>query len=237
MEINGQPAWKVAGVEPASGYLGFQSEVDKGGQFEFRDIRVTELGYASLFNGSDLEGWEGGGSDAAACWKAEDGLLVCTGEEGPWLRSRKQYRDFNLRLEYKLKPGGNSGVYAHVPLTGGHRGRELDGGPSGIEVQLLDDASDRYKDLAPYQYAGSVYAIAPAREHVGRPAGKWNSLEINCQGADYRVTQNGTPIVDAKAAEFSELNNREPEGYLGLQNHSEHVWFRNLRVGPPQPGD
>lgn len=234
LEINGKPAWQVESIEPASGYIGFQAEVPKGGQFEFKNIRLTEHGYRSLFNGQDLAQWEGATTDASACWKVEDGLLLCTGQKGPWLRSREQYGDFNLRLEYKLKPGGNSGVFVHVPKDGDHRGSENNGGkPSGVEIQILDDASDRYKDIKPYQFSGSVYAIAPADPRVSKEAGEWNTLEINCSGPSYRITHNGRVVVDATAEKFPELTRREQKGYLGLQNHSEEVWFRNIRVGPP----
>lgn len=234
LEINGQPAWKTSGIEPLSGYIGFQAEVKLGGQFEFKNIQITELGFESLFNGKDLAGWEGADTDAAACWAVEEGLLVCTGKPGPWLRSKEEYGDFTLRLDYRVKEGGNSGVYVHVPANGKHRGRDVDGeGPNGTEVQILDDRSDRYKDIQPYQFCGSVYAIAPAKEHVGRAAGQWNALEITCVGTSYRVAHNGLVIVDATEAEFPELKNRLARGFLGLQNHSEHVWFRNVRIGPP----
>ena len=231
LEINGKHAWKVGGVKPARGYVGFQAEIAKGGQFEFRNARITELDHQSLFNGRDLSGWEGAGQDAAKCWKVEDGTLECTGQPGPWLRSQREYGDFNLRLEYKLKPGGNSGVYVRVPLDGDHRGKELSGGkPSGIEVQLLDDAAERYKDLQPYQYSGSLYAIVAASPRVGRPAGRWNTFEIDCRGTDYRVVHNGVTVVDAKGEATAELKERLVRGYLGLQNHSEEVWFRNIRI-------
>lgn len=231
LAINGKSAWKVSGVQPARGYIGFQSEVDKGGQFEFRNVRITELDHRSLFNGRDFAGWEGAGADAAACWKIEDGVLLCTGQRGPWLRSKSQYGDFNLRLEYKLKPGGNSGVYVRVPFDGDHRGKELSGGkPSGIEVQMLDDAATQYKDLKPYQFSGSLYAITAAEPRVSRPAGHWNSLEIDCRGAHYRIVHNGRTVVDAGPEKYPELNQRLVRGYLGLQNHSEEVWFRNIRI-------
>jgi hypothetical protein len=233
LEINGQPAWSVEGVKPAVGYIGFQAEVVKGGQFEFKNVRITEHGYRSLFNGRDLSGWEGATSDAADCWKVEDDLLLCTGKKGPWLRSNEQVGDFNLRLEYKLKPGGNSGVYVRVPKNGNHhtKGKPAEN-PAGVEIQILDDAAERYKSLKDYQYTGSVYAVAAAQKRVAKPAGEWNTLEINCQGPDYRITHNGVMILNATAAEFPELNNRLLQGYLGLQNHSEEVWFRNIRIGP-----
>jgi hypothetical protein len=232
LEINGQPAWKADGVEPKSGYLGLQAEVPKGGQFEFRNLRITEHGHRSLFDGKDLSGhWEGATTEAGACWLVEDGLLVCTGKKGPWLRSKEQFGDFNLRLEYKLKPGGNSGVYVRVPKDGAHHPRKEGG--AGVEIQILDDADERYRAIKPYQFSGSVYAIAAAEPRVSRPAGQWNTLEIECRGTSYRVTHNGVVVADAKEAEFPALKERQLAGYLGLQNHSEEVWFRNLRIGPP----
>jgi hypothetical protein len=236
LEINGQHAWQVDNVEPATGYVGFQAEVPKGGQFEFRNIRLTEHSHRSLFNGKDFTHWEGASADAATCWKVEEGLLLCTGDKGPWLRSKEEFGDFNLRLEYKLKPGGNSGVYVRVPKNGAHRGSDSGSTvPSGVEIQILDDQADRYKNLQPYQYSGSVYAIAAANPRVSEPAGTWNTLEINCSGPGYRITHNGVVVIDATIEQFPELGRRQQKGYLGLQNHSEEVWFRNLRVGPAMP--
>lgn len=54
LEMNGQPAWEVSGLEVATGYIGLQAEVPSGGEFEFRDIRIVELTHRSLFNGQDL---------------------------------------------------------------------------------------------------------------------------------------------------------------------------------------
>jgi hypothetical protein len=184
-------------------------------------------GYRPLFDGQSLTGWEGAGQPAEKCWKADGGAIVCTGEKGPWLRSVEQFADFNLRLEYKLKAGGNSGVYIRVPENGNHHG---DG--AGIEVQVLDDGAERYRTLKPYQYTGSLYAIAPATSHVARQPGEWSSLEINCRGTRYHVIHNGTQIIAADEATYPELKGRLTKGYLGLQNHSEEVWFRNLRIGP-----
>ncbi|MEX0979195.1 MAG: DUF1080 domain-containing protein [Pirellulales bacterium] len=183
--------------------------------------------FVPLFNGRDLWGWEGVTAPASASWKVENGMIVCTGQEGTWLRSKKQYGDFNLRFQYKLKPGGNSGIYLRVPLDGAHR----EGG--GAEVQILDDDDEMYRRLEPGQYCGSIYKVAPATSHVSKPAGGWNTMEINCLGTSYRVTHNGVVVVDATAAQFPELARRFQKGYLGLQNHREEVWFKNLRIGPP----
>lgn len=192
------------------------------------DPAVPESCFSSLFDGHDLSQWEGVTSDASASWKIDDSMIVCTGQPGTWLRSKRQYDDFNLRFEYKLRPGGNSGIYVRVPADGAHREE------GGAEVQLLDDAAERYKNIEPGQFCGSVYKVAPATQHVSRPAGEWNTMEIDCRGTSYRVKHNGTLVVDANESQFPELKARFQKGYLGLQNHSEEVWFRHLRVGPSQ---
>lgn len=233
LAANGEPAYEVAGLSAASGYVGLQVEVPTGGEFEFRNIRITELNHAILFDGKTLSGWEGAGAPAEACWKVEDGLLTCTGQRGPWLRSERTYGDFNLRLDYLVEAGGNSGVFVRVPENGNHHRVRDDQPPAGFEIQVLDDTAPRHANLRDYQYSGSLYDIAGARRHVGRPVGRWNTLEINCRGQHVTTTHNGVVIVDATAESHPKLALRNLEGHLGLQNHSTLVKFRNLRVGPP----
>ncbi len=226
LKINGQPAWKADGLETPCGYICLQADVPGGGRFLFRNVRITELGYKSLFDGKTLAGWEEAGG-AGGCWKVEDGRLKCTGRRGSWLRGTGQHGDFNLRLEYRIKPGGNSGVYVRVPKDGDHHGPD-----SGVEIQILDDTHPRYAKLKPYQFTGSLYAIAAANPRVDLPPSQWHRLEINCRGLNYRVTHNGIVVVNAKPADFPELTRRRKSGYLGFQNHSEEVGYRNIRIGP-----
>jgi hypothetical protein len=229
LEINGEEAWRTDQLQTTVGYIGFQAEVPLGGQFLFRNIRVTELDMKPLFNGRDLTGWEGASDKAEMCWGVEDGAIVCTGQKGPWLRSLDQYGDYCLRLEYQLEPGGNSGVFVRVPEDGDHHGKD-----AGVEIQVLDDNDARYADLKPYQYTGSVYAIVPAEPRVGLPPGEWSRMEINVEGDAYRITHNGVIVVNADAASHPELTERLKQGFLGLQNHSTKASFRNIRLGPPQ---
>jgi hypothetical protein len=152
--------------------------------------------------------------------------LVCTGEKGPWLRSAGEHSDYNLRLSYKLKEGGNSGVFIRVPKNGDHHGEN-----AGIEVQLLDDNAKRYAELKPYQYTGSLYAIVPAEPRVSRGPDVWQTIELDCRGTSYRIFHNGVKVIDANAQQHPELAKRLTAGFLGLQNHSEEVWFRDVRIG------
>ncbi len=230
LKINGQPAYTAAGLKHAEGHVGFQIEVPLGGKFQIRDVTLTELDYVSLFNRVDLSGWSGGDGPADQCWSVTDRQLVCSGAKGPWLRSAKTYGDFSLRFDYQLAPGGNSGVYVRVPADGNHH-RENETLPvAGFEVQLLDDAAPQYATLKDYQYSASVYDIAGAKPRNSRPAGEWNTLEIRCVGRHVTTIHNGETVVDITAESHPLLKLRETGGYLGLQNHSSVVKFRNVRL-------
>lgn len=194
-------------------------------------------GFKPLFNGNDLTGWEGADKDAAACWLVDGGDVVCTGKPGPWLRTIDQYGDFELRLEYKLKEGGNSGIYIRVPKSGQHHSEGAGPEGAGIEVQVLDDNAERYKDLKPYQYTGSLYAIVAAEPRVAKPPGEWNTLTVRCEGTKYEVHHNGQQVINSDETAAPELAKRLTKGYLGLQNHNEEVRFRNVRIktlSPPE---
>lgn len=234
LQINGKPAYKAVGLKHPRGYIGLQCEVIKGGEFRFRNLHVVEFDHEPLFNGRDFAGWTGVEGSAEKCWKVDQGTLLCTGEKGPWLRTAKQYGDFNLRLEYRLSPGGNSGLFVRVPADGLHHRPNTDAPPAGFEVQILDDRAKEYAKLKDYQYTASIYDIVGAHPRVGRQPGEWNSLEINCRGQQIAITHNGTNVVQATGEKYPLLNWRQTSGYLGLQNHSTPVSFRNIRLGPAQ---
>jgi 3-keto-disaccharide hydrolase len=233
--INGTEAYCVAGLKQRTGFIGLQCEVPTGGQFQFRNLWITEIGYRSLFNGVDLSGWQGAGEPAEKCWRVQSRLLQCTGTVGPWLRSAAEFGDFNLRLDYQVSAEGNSGVYVRVPADGNHHRENDTLPPAGFEVQVLDDAAPKHKDLKDYQFSASVYDIAGATRRVSKPAGQWNTLEIDAREQEIIVTHNGIVVVEVNAETFPLIKLRETKGFLGLQNHSTLVSFRNLRVGPPLP--
>lgn len=227
LKLNGQPAWTTDSVADPTGWLALQVEVPQGGQYEFRKLRVVELGMKDLF-ADGLDAWTAIENEPLDCWKLEDGVLSCLPKKGPSLRTKEPVSDFTFRLSYRLADGGNSGVYLRVPEGGSHHG---DG--AGIEVQLLDDAAEKYANLKPYQYAGSLYGIVPAQRGSSRPAGEWNEMQIACEGTKYQVVLNGKTIVNATADDAPELAKRAVQGFLGLQHHGGGVDYRDVRVGPP----
>jgi hypothetical protein len=228
LEMNGKPAWKHDGIESPDGFIGLQSEVPAGGEIEFRNVKVTETGFAPIFNGKDLSGWQG----ATTGYSVENGSLVCRKEGGGNLYTEREYSDFSVRFDFKLEPGGNNGLGIRAPLKD-------DPAYHGMEIQILDDGHAEYKDIAPWQAHGSIYGVVAARRGHLRPAGRWNSEEVICRGRRVQVFLNGAVIVDADIDEASTpktLDGRDhpglkrAKGHLGFLGHGHRVEFRNLRL-------
>src|SRR5262245_13350515 len=104
-------------------------------------------GFTSLLNGKDLDGWKVHGGKTES-WGADMGVLFVNGGGGGWLMTEKEFGDFELRLDFKVPKGGNSGVALRAPMKGNPA-------YEGMEIQILDDAG--HKGLKDWQATGSVY--------------------------------------------------------------------------------
>jgi hypothetical protein len=200
-----------------------------GGESMLSDEERTE-GFVALFNGRNLDGWIGN----VGGYKVEDGAMVYdpTAGDRTNLYTAKEYADFQLRFEFQLTPGANSGVGIRAPRDG-------DAAYVGLEIQVLDDSAPIYASLQPYQYHGSVYGIIPARRGFLRPVGEWNREEILVRGSRIRVTLNGAVIVDGDLVEATRHGtmDRQPHpglerasGHIGWLSHDSVVRFRNVRI-------
>jgi hypothetical protein len=187
-----------------------------------------EEGFVSLFDGKTLNGWEG---DTKG-YTAEEGVLICRKDGGGFLYTEKEYGDFELRFEFKLTPGANNGLGVRTPRGG-------DPAYVGMEIQILDDTAEQYKNLQPYQYHGSIYGVVPAKRGHLKPVGEWNKQTVICKGKQVTVILNGETIVDANIEEASTPKtidgNKHPglereKGYLAFCGHGAHVEFRNIRI-------
>lgn len=194
----------------------------------FADSPKTEEGYTSLFDGQSLKGWQGSVNGYAV----EDGAIVCIPSKGGFLYTDKEYGDFSFKFEFQLTPGANNGIGLRTPMGG-------DPAYVGMECQVLDDTSEKYKSLQPYQYHGSIYGVAAAKRGHQKPVGEWNSQEIICKGNQVTVILNGEKIVDvdiAKASDPKTLDGKNhpglkrDKGYICFCGHGAKVAFRNLRI-------
>ncbi|MFN3650441.1 MAG: DUF1080 domain-containing protein [Armatimonadota bacterium] len=186
-------------------------------------------GFTKLYNGKDLSGWHAKDGKLEA-WQANGELLSCVAPGGGWLTSDKEYGDFILRLEYRIGPGGNSGVGIRYPAQG-------DPAHVGMEIQILDDAAPQYKDLQPAQYNGGIYYQSAAKEKASKAPGEWNRYVIRAQGPNITVRLNGKEIQKINVEEFTKgegghkpLAERPRRGHVGLQSHGDRVDFRNIEI-------
>ena len=189
-----------------------------------------------LFNGNSLEGWRGFKSAAPPSgWAAVEGTLARTGPGGDIL-TVDEFGDFELRLQWKIAEGGNSGIFFHV-VDAGNEVWE-----SGPEMQILDNA--RHADgKNPLTSAGANYGLhAPVRD-VTRPVGEWNDVRLVVAGARVEHWLNGVNVVEyelwspaweslVKASKFITMPayGRAKRGRIALQDHGDPVWFRNITV-------
>jgi len=188
----------------------------------------SEEGFAALFDGKTLDGWQGGKDG----YEVVEGAIVCKEKGGGNLYTAKEYGDFHLKFEFKLTPGANNGIGIRTPLQG-------DPAYVGMEIQVLDDSSDRYKDIKEWQHHGSVYGVVPAKTGHLKTAGEWNSEEIIAKGKQIKVVLNGETIVDAdieKASTPKTIDGHDhpglkrDKGFIGFCGHGAHVEYRNLRL-------
>lgn len=206
-----------------------------------------------MFDGTTTNGWRGyNKTNFPASWIIEDGTLRCRGEKtrgeagkadgGDIVYAKRLYSDFDLRIEWKISEGGNSGIF--------YLGREVAGWPlykSALEMQILDNERnpDSFRGRNGNRKAGSLYDLIPAKPQNTRPAGGWNSVEIICRQGKVVHRQNGAVILQyelwtpewkalVSKSKFPGLNpdweNIAKEGLIGFQDHDDDVWFRNIKI-------
>ena len=222
----------------------------------------VDEGFVPLLNGRDLAGWAG----AKALYDVDaNGVLAChperklpAGERGD-LYTERHYTNFVLRFEFAMPPNGNNGL--GVRMVPG-----MDAAYYGMcEVQLLDDGGSEYYDaerkadkLKPYQYAGSVYGVAPSlRDNTGRQIwgkeenftgggsyvrkpGMWNFAEVKVAGSEIECYINGSLVAKADVSRFrgdGDTPDGRPHpglhnagGPIGWLGHGYEVKWRNIRI-------
>ncbi len=211
--------------------------------------KEKKAGWELLFNGSDFSGWrQCNGSEMPKNWVIEeDAMKVFTGEgkkpgqgaNGDILFGDKQFKNFELSIDWKASKSANSGIFFNI--------REVPGKPiyyAAPEIQVLDnvDASDNKVDS---HLAGSLYDMIAADPSTVNPAGEWNTIHIQVQDGSVTHTQNGVKVVEYTlwTPEWDELVNNSKfknfpgfsegiakEGFIGLQDHGYAVWFRNIKI-------
>ena len=192
---------------------------------------AKEDSFVFLFDGKSLNGWIAT-SKTGQGYVAKNGILICPATGGGNLFSVKEYSDFILRFEFRLQEGSNNGVGIRSPLN------SQDAAYVGMEIQILDNQSPRYKDkLRSTQYHGSIYDVAPAKRGFLKPVGDWNKEEITAVGKQITVKLNGTAIVNFNLDSVTDPKTLQKHpglsrknGHIGFLGHGTKVEFRNIRI-------
>jgi hypothetical protein len=191
---------------------------------------AAEPGFVVLFDGKTLNGWSLLGKSGDG-YLVQGGSIVCPPGGGGNLLTEKQFSNFILRFEFKLVDGSNNGLAIRSPLIAGSVAYE------GMELQIIDNNSERYKAIQPWQKHGSLYHVFPAKTGFLKKPGEWNEQEVTVQGRTVKVVLNGHTILDVNLDSVTdpEILAKHPglkreTGHIGFLGHDEPIEFRNIRI-------
>jgi hypothetical protein len=202
-------------------------------------------GFKPLFNGKSLDGWRGyKKADASDTrWKVENGIVTIPEKDGKDTRggldiiSVGTYDQFDLRWDWKVAPGGNSGLKYFV----------LEDQPAAIghEYQMIDDERHADAKIGPHRQTAAFYDVLPAADRPLKPAGEWNSSQVIVKGKHVEHWLNGkrvlqyeldSPELSAAIAKskFKDIARfgKPQKGHILIQDHGNAVWYRNVRIKP-----
>src|SRR5262245_29233634 len=193
-------------------------------------------GWKLLFDGKTTAGWRGyRQKEAPKGWEVKDGALVRTGKAGD-LITTGTFDDFELLIDFKIGYGGNSGIFfrfneeGKVPYE------------TGPEFEIRDNA---FWTDDPYR-TGANYAMHVARQDAAHPVGYWNRARIVAHKNRVEHWLNGQKVVEyellspdwEKRLRASKYYKNSPnygrlrKGHIGLQDHGDLVWYRNIKLRP-----
>ncbi|MCB0807358.1 MAG: DUF1080 domain-containing protein [Bacteroidales bacterium] len=206
-------------------------------------------GWKLLFDGKSTDDWRGYNLDSfpAKGWEVVDGTLHVIGSGkgeaggGGDIITEKKYSNFELELEWKVSEGGNSGIF--------YLAQEKPDQPiwkSAPEMQILDN--ERHPDaklgIDGNRAAGALYDLIPGKFEAVKPAGEWNKVKIMVYRGTVVHWVNGEQVLEyhlwtddwknmvlnSKFKEYDDFLNTAQEGFIGLQDHGDDVWFKNIRI-------
>lgn len=195
-----------------------------------------QQGWHSLFDGTSLEQWRSYKEDSVnSGWAVENGCLTRVGWGGD-LITREQFANYELKLEWRISEAGNSGIF----IRGDESGRSIH--HTGFEMQVLDNAG--HSDAEdPSHRSGAYYDMIVPDHDTSKPVGYWNKVHIIANGADVEFRLNGrtTAKFQQGSPEWQALYQQSKftdrhqygsrfKGHIGLQDHMDKVWYRNLRI-------
>ncbi len=182
--------------------------------------QTDEGQFESLFDGVSLAQWSVADGRESA-FHVQDGAIVVHESDGypAWLRSARQYENFDFRGEFFVQGWSNSGIYIHAP----EHGRAT---WCGMKINIFHQVD---KTPAP-ESMGSIFPIVAPRVVNVKNKGEWNTFRIVMDWPRLQVWTNDALVHDIDVESVPELRYRLRQGYLGLESLSYPIRFRALRV-------
>lgn len=202
----------------------------------------TDTAWVSLFDGTTLNGWHVFGNPASGKWGADSEAIhlgsSAKGEDGD-LVSDNSYDNFDLKLDWKIAKGGNSGILFYVQDD---KAKYEDTYKTGPEMQVLDDERNDDNKI-PSHHAGSLYDMIQATPGAVKPAEEWNSAEIVSNNGKLDFYLNGVHVVNttiwddswnkmvagSKFKQWPAFGTFK-DGHIALQDHGFDVWYKNIMI-------
>jgi hypothetical protein len=212
-------------------------------------------GFQLLFDGASTKGWHKYGDTVTGkAWKADNGVLhldasqienLPDGQAGWQIKgggdivTDDEFENFHLKLEWKIDTCGNSGIvfYIHEDTA-----KYTWGWETGPEMQVLDNKCHPDSKIITHR-AGDLYDLISSSKETVKPALEWNQVEIKSLNGKLDLWLNGENVVSTTlwddnwkkmvaGSKFKEMPDfgTYKKGRIGLQDHGNNVWFRNIRI-------
>jgi Domain of Unknown Function (DUF1080) len=195
-----------------------------------------------LFDGKSTDAWRGYRRDSfpSKCWNVVGNELKtikdCEKADRIDIVTKDMYQDFELELDWRVSPGGNSGIIYLISEN------EDESWKSGPEMQVLND--DRHPDgRNPKTSAGSLYALIAPTNKTLKPVGDYNKVRLVVRNGHVQHWLNGKKVVEydlgsdslkesIAQSKFKDYPHfaQNRKGHVALQYHGDEVWYRNVRI-------
>lgn len=203
--------------------------------------KEKDEGWTLLFDGVSTKGW------MTPKGKAIPETNVQTGTLNPhpvdyMLTTEQAYDDFELKLDFKISPRCNSGVFIRTFPLVPRPGKDV--GFNGIEIAIDDTKEAGFHDT------GALYDLVRPNKNAMKPAGEWNALHVVCRGPKVVVHVNGEAVTSMDLDQWTTKNKRPDgtdhkfdvayrdhprKGHLGLQDHGGDCWYKNIKLRVLKP--
>lgn len=204
-------------------------------------------GWKLLFDGTTTTGWRTFRKDKiGTAWKINDNALYLDASnkkdgaivDGGDIITTGEYENYELALEWKIQPCGNSGIIFNV-LEDEQHDYVWQTGP---EMQVLDSTCHPDGKFVKHR-AGDLYDMISTSVATVRPAGEWNQVKIIINNGHTQFWLNGVRVVEftmftpewtemIKNSKFKDMQGfgLTKKGHIALQDHGDSVWYRNIKI-------